>query len=124
MPEFYAYNADTFVIRFNDNATPVSPANVHLKNFAISTTANVVDEDYDISSTHTWEGCVVNGSAHGFAVSGLPTGVVEADPNFADRGDTVFVSDHSNLTQVIIDCIPVQLQGPTITDLGTRYTSV
>jgi len=124
--EVYAHNCTDQIFRFNDSGdTGVDqPSDIYIVGVAVETTTPVVIEDYDTSTALNWEKCMLNGSSHGFDISGLPADVVETSPGLAVNGRGLFVSDHASLVPAVKKCPPVSLLGDNITNLGPTYDNI
>ena len=116
----YSYAGVDQILKFGASSNTVAPTGHKYKSLALTTSTSLCTEDYDSSTAVTFDSCVSDASSNGFSISGLPTGLTEASLTWADRGDGVWTTDHASLTPTVIDCIPVQIQGSTISNVGLQ----
>jgi hypothetical protein len=117
--ELTAPDATDQVFIFGSSGNPDTPSGIKIRRTAVKSTQDPVIESWDTDGFVDWEGVVLSGSADLGFNFGTPTGVTNADAGFVNRGDGLLMPTHSNLDNTtFIDCIPVDLTGPTIANLG------
>lgn len=111
------------MIRMLARTGSTEPTEIYLYAICMSSSQTMCLESYDSSGALIWLSSIIDGSSHGFDVSGLPAECAEVDPNWFQNANGIMVSDHAQLILPFEACIPFAQQGDNLADLGTTYPS-